>query len=156
MSAGANEAVVRRFYEELWNGWRIEVAEELVSEAVEFRGSLGTEAHCREAFEAYVETVRRAFPDWHNQIDELIASGDRVATRMTWTGTHRGLLDDVEPTGLRVEYCGAAFFRLKSGVIERAWVVGDTEALWRRIRGFDVRRDIDGTPHEVREGRGRR
>lgn len=135
MLTGANEAVVRRFYDELWNRWRLEVADEIVSEAVEFRGSLGTEAHGRDAFKAYVEAVQRAFPDWRNYIDEMVAAEDRVVTRMTWIGTHRGILDGIEPTGLRVEYGGAAFFRLESGVIEEAWVVGDTDALWRTIRG---------------------
>lgn len=135
MSVEANEAVVRRFYDELWNRWRLEVADEIVSEAVEFRGSLGRRAGGRDAFKAYVETVQRAFPDWQNRIDEMVAAGDRVATRMTWTGTHQGMLDDIEPTGLRVQYCGAAFFRLKSRVIEEAWVVGDTDGFWRTIRG---------------------
>lgn len=46
---------------------------------------------------------------------------------MTWTGTHRGPLGSVEPTGAKVEYPGAAFFRLANGLIEEAWVVGDTQ-----------------------------
>lgn len=135
MPTEQNEALVRRFYDELWNCWQLSVAEEILSPTVEFRGSLGKEADGVDAFKAYVEAVRRAFPDWRNRIDEIVAAGDRVATRMTWTGTHRGPLDDLAPTGLRVEYCGAAFFHLEAGVIERAWVVGDTDALWRTLRG---------------------
>jgi predicted ester cyclase len=129
----ANQAVVRRFYEELWNEWRLEVAEEIVSAGVRFRGSLGTTCSNREELTRYIETVRAAFPDWHNRIDEALAIGDRVVTRMTWTGTHRGKLGDVEPTGARVEYSGAAFFRLAAGRIEEGWVVGDTQALWRAL-----------------------
>ena len=134
MAVEENEAVVRRFYDELWNRWCLDVADEIVSEALEFRGSLGRQTHGRDAFKEYVETVQLAFPDWHNQIEEMVAASDRVVARMTWTGTHRGRLDDVEPTGLRVEYCGAAFFRLRAGVIEEAWVVGDTDSFWRTIR----------------------
>lgn len=126
---------MRRFYEELWNRWLLTVADEIVSPTVEFRGSLGKVAHGREAFKEYVEAVRGAFPDWRNHVDDVVAAEDRVAARLRWTGTHRGMLDGIEPTGLRVEYCGAAFFRLRSGVIEEAWVVGDTEALWRTLRG---------------------
>ncbi len=134
MAVEENEAVVRRFYDELWNRWRLDVADEIVSVALEFRGSLGRQTHGRDAFKGYVETVQLAFPDWHNQIEEMVAAGDRVVARMTWTGTHRGKLDDIAPTGLRVEYCGAAFFRLRACVIEEAWVVGDTDSLWRTIR----------------------
>jgi steroid delta-isomerase-like uncharacterized protein len=128
-----NVAVVRRFYEELWNSWCFDATEEIVSEAIRFRGSLGRVCEGRDAFERYVEDVRATFPDWHNRIDEIVSDGDRVATRMTWTGTHRGMLGNVQPTGARVEYAGAGFFRLDHGLIEEAWVVGDTQELWRAL-----------------------
>lgn len=115
MSRDANEAVIRRFYEELWNEWRLDAAEEIVSSGIRFRGSLGTTVTGREGFTSYVEAVHAAFPDWHNRIDEILASGDRVVTRMTWSGTHRGRLGEIEPTGVHVKYCGAAFFQLAEG-----------------------------------------
>jgi steroid delta-isomerase-like uncharacterized protein len=141
MTNEANTAVVRRFYGELWNAWQLCVANEIVSEAIRFRGSLGSTLVGREEFKGYVETVRTAFPDWHNQIDEILALDDRVVTRMTWTGTHRGRLGDIEPTGARVEYRGAAFFQLSDGLIEEAWVVGDTQELWRALGELDPRPD---------------
>jgi steroid delta-isomerase-like uncharacterized protein len=128
-----NEVIVERFYRELWNSWDLSVADEILSEDLRFRGTLGSTLEGREAFKAYVETVRRAFPDWHNRIDEVIACGDRVITRMTWSGTHEGVLAGVEPTGARVEYVGAAIFRISVGRIEEAWVVGDTQELWRAL-----------------------
>lgn len=85
-----NEAVVRRFYDELWNRWQFELA------------------------------------------DEILAAGDRVVTRMTWSGTHLGALGEVAATGVEVKYAGAAF-RLAGGLIEEAWVVGDTQELWRAL-----------------------
>lgn len=128
-----NEAVVRRFYDELWNRWQLGVADEIVSDALRFRGSLGAVCEGRDDFKRYVETVRVAFPDWYNRVDEILARGDRVVTRMTWTGTHRGVLGGIGPTGAHVEYAGAAFFRLSDGLIEEAWVVGDTQELWRAL-----------------------
>ncbi len=133
MSGEGNPAAVRRFYAELWNEWRLELIEELLSPGLRFRGSLGATCSGRGEFRAYAETVRTAFPDWHNRVDELLAVEDRIVTRMTWTGTHRGRLGELEPTGARVEYAGAAFFRLAGGLIEEAWVVGDTQQLWRAL-----------------------
>jgi steroid delta-isomerase-like uncharacterized protein len=133
VSTNANEAVVRRFYEELWNEWRFDVAAEIVAANVRFRGSLGSILAGREELLRYVETVGDAFPDWHNRIDEMVSCGDRVVTRMTWSGTHRGPLGELEATGAFVEYSGAGFFRLSSGVIDEAWVVGDTAELWRAL-----------------------
>lgn len=132
-SAEENEAIVRRFYNELWNGWRLDLVDEIVSSDLRFRGSLGSTHEGRDDFKRYAEEVRAAFPDWHNQVDEILAVDDRVVARMTWSGTHRGLLGDIEPTDAHIEYAGAAFFRLKDGLIEEVWVVGDTQKLWRAL-----------------------
>jgi steroid delta-isomerase-like uncharacterized protein len=129
-----NEAVVRRFYEELWNDWRLELAGELLAEDLRFRGSLGSVCEGREEFLHYVERVRTAFPDWTNRVEEVVTAGERVVARLTWRGTHLGELDGVAASGARVEYAGAAFFRLAGGRIGEAWVVGDTAALWEQIR----------------------
>jgi steroid delta-isomerase-like uncharacterized protein len=128
-----NREAVRRFYLELWNDWNLAVADEIVAEGVKFRGSLGSMRLGRDAFKDYVEMIRAAFPDWHNRIDEMLAVNDRVVTRMTWTGTQTGRLADIEPTGARVEYVGAAFFSVAQGIIEEAWVVGDSAAFWRAL-----------------------
>jgi len=128
-----DERVVRRFYDELWNEWRLELIDELLVEEVRFRGSLGSVVIGRRAFRDYVEGVRRAFPDWHNRVDELFTADDRVVARLTWSGTHRGELLGVPPTGRRLSYIGVALFRLAGGMIVEAWVVGDTQRLWQAI-----------------------
>lgn len=129
----ANQAVIERFYNQMWNCWDFAVADEIISPSVRFRGSLGSTLEGLDDFKAYMGSVRAAFPDWHNRIDELIVSGDKVVARMTWSGTHLGELLGVEPTGRRVEYVGAAIFRLAEGKIEDGWVVGDTQELWKRL-----------------------
>jgi steroid delta-isomerase-like uncharacterized protein len=128
-----SEALVRRFYEELWNRWQLAVADEILAEGFAFRGSLGATSSGRNQFKTYVERFRAAFPDWHNEVEELFGCGDRVAARLTWSGTHRGQFQDVEPTGKRVEYVGAGLFRIAAGRIAAAWIVGDTQELWRTL-----------------------
>jgi len=54
---------------------------------------LGSTLEGRDAYKDYVETVRRTFPDWHNRIDEAIACGDRVVTRMRTGGAREELAD---------------------------------------------------------------
>jgi steroid delta-isomerase-like uncharacterized protein len=123
--------LVRRFYDELWNEWRLDLVDDLLASDLHFRGSRGAVLEGRDAFRAYAEETRRGFPDWHNEIDELLTAGDRVAARLTWTGTNSGPFDGREPTGARVRYVGAAFFEVRSGSIARVWVVGDTDAFRR-------------------------
>jgi steroid delta-isomerase-like uncharacterized protein len=108
------------------------VADEILPEDLVFRGTLDAVAG-RSAFKAYVTTVRTAFPDWHNQVDELFDLGARVIARMTWSGTHLGPFRGIPPTGRRVVYPGAAFFRLDAGRIREAWIVGDTSRLWAAL-----------------------
>ncbi len=133
-----NIALIRRFYEQLWNRWDTAVADEILAPDLRFRGSLGTTIEGLPAFMRYMERVRRAFPDWHNSIDEVIAADERVVARMTWTGTHRGEFLGLPATGRLVTYVGAAIFRVREGRIQEGWVVGDTQELWRALGILEV------------------
>ena len=84
-------------------------------------------------FKEYVSRIRAAFPDFHNHIEELIAEGDRVAARLTYTGTHRGELFGFPGTGREITYQGIAIFEFREGKIVRGYVLGDTEALKRQL-----------------------
>jgi steroid delta-isomerase-like uncharacterized protein len=131
----ANRALVRRYYEELWNRWDLSLADELLSPDVRFRGSLGTEGRGVRDFRRYARSVWLAFPDFHNEVNELIAEDDRVAARLTYTGTHRGELMRVAPSGRAVRYEGAALFRIEGGRIAELWVAADRLAVLEQIRG---------------------
>src|SRR5438874_1954356 len=133
MSIEANKSLVRRYYEELWNRWNELLADELLAEGLSFRGSLGTVVRGRDGFRDYLRSVRRAFSDFHNHIDELVAEGDTVVARLTYTGTHRGELFGISPTGRRVTYAGVAVFRITEGRISEGWVLGDIRGLIEQL-----------------------
>lgn len=128
-----NLAAVGRFYDVVWNQCNLAAAADVIAEDVRFRGSLGTTVIGIDGFKRYVEQVRASFPDFHNQVDELIAHDEKIIARLTCTGTHRGLLFDVAPTGRKVTYAAVAILALNDGKIEHAWVVGDTLEIWRTI-----------------------
>ncbi|MCK6455854.1 MAG: ester cyclase [Phycisphaerae bacterium] len=130
----ANKALIRRYYESLWNEWNDAAIDELIAEHVVFRGSLGITVRNRAEFRDYVRLVRVAFPDFHNTIEELIAEEDRVAVRLTYTGTHRGPLLDIPPTGRSIRYDGLALLTICNNLILRGFVLGDTHALRRQLQ----------------------
>ncbi len=134
MTLEADKAVVRRYYTELWNSWDLSLVEELLAPDLGFRGSLGVTTHGRDGFLDYLSMVRTAFPDFHNKIEELVAEGDKVVARLTYSGTHRGPLRDIQATGRRVSYAGVAIFRLAEGTIAEAWVLGDLHGLLEQLR----------------------
>jgi steroid delta-isomerase-like uncharacterized protein len=133
MSAEHNKALVRRYYEELWNRWDFALADEILGEGLGFRGSLGVSVRGREGFKDYMRTVRGAFPDFHNRVEEMIAEGDRVVARLTYTGAHQGELFGIAATGRRVSYAGVAIFRIAEGYIAEGWVLGDVHGLVRQL-----------------------
>lgn len=139
MSAEANKAIVRRYYEELWNQWNLRVADELIDAGISFSGSLGVTVKGLEGFKQYVTLVRRAFPDFHNTIEDLIAERDRVVARLTYHGTHRGELFGIPPTGKQVTYAGIAIFRIAEGKIVDGWVLGDMYGLMKQLGVTDKR-----------------
>jgi steroid delta-isomerase-like uncharacterized protein len=132
---------VRRFYDELWNQWRFELADELVAPELEFRGSLGTELRGPEGFLKYARGIRAAFPDFHNDVRELIVDERQsaAAARLSYSGRHEGALFGVPPTGRRITYAGAAFFRFDDRArMVRGWVLGDLAHLFGQLGIGDI------------------
>ncbi len=134
MQAESCKDLVRRYYEALWNRWDFDLADELIAESIVFRGSLGIGVQGREGFKEYMRVVRAAFPDFHNCIEELIAENDRVAARLTYTGTHRGQVLGVAPTGRQVSYAGVALFRVVDNRIAEGWVLGEIHGLVQQLK----------------------
>jgi steroid delta-isomerase-like uncharacterized protein len=133
MHAESHKDLVRRYYDALWNRWDFALADELITESVIFRGSMGISVQGRDGFKAYMRVVRAAFPDFHNRIEELVAENDRVAARLTYTGTHQGEVLGIAPTGRRVSYAGVALFRVIEGRIAEGWVLGDAHGLVQQL-----------------------
>lgn len=134
VSRRSNETLVRRFYDQLWNEWNFSVANEILAPDVRFRGTLGTSGIGIDHFKAYFEQARTAFPDLRAHIDEIIIAGDVIVVRLTWSATHSGKLFGIAPTGRKWSYVGAGIFHLNAGKIQDAWIVGDTQELWRTLR----------------------
>src|SRR5947207_3881955 len=112
MSAEANKALVRRFYEEVWGGGDLDVADEVFVHEYErhdFRA--GDAAPGAEGQKQIAAAFRTAFPDLTWEIDFILADGDLVAGRWTATGTHLGTWAGVEPTGRSMRFSGINVFR---------------------------------------------
>ncbi len=74
-------------------------------------------------------SLASAFPDFCNEIEEIVAERNRAVARLTYTGTHRGEIFGVAPTRKKVSYAGAAFFRIENGQVAQGWVLGDLAGL---------------------------
>ena len=114
---------MRRLWDEVWNRADLAVADAIFDDAYA--------AHEK----AFVPIIRAAFPDSHHTIEDLIAEGDKVVTRFTWTGTHRGEFEGIPPSGRRISVGGIWIHRLEGGrIVEgRDWGLVDWMSLLRQL-----------------------
>jgi predicted ester cyclase len=126
---------VHRFYDELWTGPDLSLVGSLLHPDVTFRGSLGDTLVGHDAFAGYVRRVTDALGDYRCEVVDLVASADKVAARMRFSGLHRGVLLGAPPTGARVSWAGAAFFTFSGELIRDLWVLGDLASLRSQLGG---------------------
>ena len=134
MSAEENKKVVRRFVEEVMNGGDLDAAEELVAPDHVNHGPTAPEVPAGpEGVKELIGMYRSAFPDIRFTTGEMICEGDTVAHRWTFTGTHKGEMMGVEPTGRRVEVAGVEINRVENGRISASWTVSDALGLMQQL-----------------------
>ncbi|KNZ30720.1 MAG: hypothetical protein AD742_21100 [Methylibium sp. NZG] len=77
--------------------------------------------------------IRTAFPDWHEQLHDLVESGDTVVTRYTSTGTNTGPLDGRPPTGRTVCVDEISIYRVKDARVVEQWCLVDDLSFARQL-----------------------
>ena len=81
----------------------------------------------------FVREFRQAFPDFYDIIEDQVAEGDKVVTRFTSVGAHRGPLMGVEPTNKQVRWSGIAIDRVVGGKIVEEWVSWDMMGMLQQL-----------------------
>lgn len=121
--------LTERFYDVVWNQADEAEARRILSPNFRFRGSLGPELRGPGGFIAYLRSVHTALENFTCVIEEIIATDDRAAVRVSFRRSHRAKFFGVAPTGREIRWNGAAFFNASGGMITELWVLGDVEAV---------------------------
>ena len=128
-----NKAVVRRFVEQVQNEKDAAAFDELNDpEFVNLSAPPGVPAD-REGGKMFLWTFFSAFPDCRFTIDDMIAEGDRVATKKTFTGTHTGDFAGIPPTGNHVTLQYVDILRLRDGKIVEHWLSMDQLSFMQQL-----------------------
>jgi steroid delta-isomerase-like uncharacterized protein len=118
MPAEDNKQAVRRFYEEVINGRNLDAIDELLTpNGVDH--TFGSQS--AEQAKQFFSTVQQAFPDMRVEVHDVIAEGELVAGRVTYTGTHRGEFLGIPATGKQTTTNGVDFFRMQDGRQAEHW-----------------------------------
>ena len=133
-STHAAEALARRYFDEVWNQGKLDVLNELLApDYVNHTPSAGDPPPGPDGLKPIVAAMRRAFPDLHFTIDDIVVGRDAVAIRTTMTGTHEGDLFGIPPTHRRVRVSQIQIERIENGRITEHWRVTDELTVMRQL-----------------------
>lgn len=80
----------------------------------------------RQGHKALVAHLRSAFPDWQEEVVDVIAEGDRVVTHVRGTGTQTGEFQGIPATGKTMHMESVNIDRIVDGKIAERWLLVDT------------------------------
>jgi steroid delta-isomerase-like uncharacterized protein len=115
-----NKALVRRWFEEVWNKGDASAIDRLFAANGIVHG-LGEERKGPAGFKPFHAAYRDAFPDVRLDLEDLIAEDDKVAFRWTGTATHQGSGLGFPPTGKKVRFTGMGIVRVQDGKLVEGW-----------------------------------
>ena len=133
MSTEANKAVLRPIYKEVFNKGNLAVVDEVVAVDYVYHGPGGRTAKGPAGLKEVVTAFRAAFPDVRIMAENMVAEGDYVAHRASITGTHRGNLRGIAPTGKRVTSATNTISRFAGGKEAEAWEEYDMLSLLQQL-----------------------
>ena len=129
-----NQGVMRRAVNEVWNGENFSAVNELVSSDVILHlPKPGEDIHGPEGVSQFYATLHTAFPDIHFTIEDQIAAGDKVVTRWTCRGTHKGEFQGMSPTGNQITMAGIDIDRIANGKVVECWPVMDELGMLQQL-----------------------
>jgi steroid delta-isomerase-like uncharacterized protein len=133
MSSDENKAIVRRLIEEAQGRRQLHVIDELISpEFIDHCAWPGVPGN-REGVRQIFGMFHTAFPDLQVSIHDQIAEADRVATRKTLSGTHKGDFFGIPATGRAVQIVVIDILRLKDSWITDHWNLVDQQGLFQQL-----------------------
>jgi steroid delta-isomerase-like uncharacterized protein len=133
MSLEQNKAIVLQFYKAYDQG-NLAQAKEMVAPNIVVH-TLGTVIHGSDDFFEHMQIIRSIFAGSYYTIEDVIAEDDKVVTRGTFTGIHRGEFLSIPPTGKQVTLAVVQVDRLRDGKIVDHWSLGDSLAVLQQLRG---------------------
>jgi steroid delta-isomerase-like uncharacterized protein len=127
-----HKALVRRWFDEVWNQGRTETVDELLAEQALVHG-LGPDLRGPAGFKLFHAAYRDAFPDVVIRVDDMVAEGNMVATRWSGTATHSGDGLGFAATGRPVKFTGMVIVRVENGKLVEGWNVFDQLGMLQQL-----------------------
>ena len=131
-----NKALLRRWFDEVWNKGRAEAIDEMfAADGVAHGLADSPEAPLQgpTGFRPFYEVFRGAFPDVDVVVEDMIAEGDKVAARCSVRAKHSGDHLGIAASNAPVDFTGISIVRISDGKIVEAWNNFDFMRMNRQI-----------------------
>ena len=130
----ATKALIHEITEEIWNGRHLVRIPEFFSEAcvADYRPYAPPRTG-HDAIRGMVERAWIAFPDYHEELHEVLADGDQAAARITISGTQLGQWGVLPPTGRHVEFDEIIVFQVQNGRVVHQRGIADNLTALRQL-----------------------
>ena len=129
-----NEAVVQRWWQELWNRGDLAVADQIIaSDFTDHDPQTPWASPGIDGCKTLVSGYRAVFPDLQFTIEQQVAGGNSVVSHWRCRGTHRAELMGIPATGRPIDVQGISVFDLDNGRIRRQTVIWDALGLLRQL-----------------------
>jgi len=144
MSIEENKALMRRFYEEIGKGNLAVVDEFVAPDLVDHSPFVPGQAPGRQGTLELFTMIRTVFPDLHITVEDIVAEGDKVVSRGTFSGTHKGEFMGIAPTGKHITV----------GLIEIVRIVaGKMVEHWNMVNNLGMMQQLGAVPQPGQGGR---
>jgi predicted ester cyclase len=132
MSLKENKSMARRYPEEVYNQKNIDVLDEIMDENI-INHWWEPEVNGLQTIKEYVSKNLVAFPDVKFIVEDQIAEGEKVVTRVSFTATHKGEFMGIPPTDKKVKVTGVIIFKITKGKIVETWAEMDGLSWMRQL-----------------------
>jgi steroid delta-isomerase-like uncharacterized protein len=125
--------MIQRFYDEVINGRKLDVIDELVApDFVEHEEMPGL-GPGREGVKQFFAMIESGFPDFRMEVEDVIAEGDKGVVRSTLRGTHQGEFMGIPATGKSVSVTVIDILRVSGGQVAEHWGATDTAGMMQQL-----------------------
>lgn len=125
---------VARKYHEVWSNGQISLLDTILSPDFVCHFIGGHEWKGVEGAKNSISNHKKSFPDWSEEIVDIIAEGDKVVTRYKSTGTHQGTFNGLDSTGNKVTIYETSIYRIANGKIIEQWGFPDELSLRNQLQ----------------------
>jgi serine phosphatase RsbU (regulator of sigma subunit) len=139
-TAEENKAIFNRYAEEVGNQLNMEIVDEIFERYISHQPDGSTLVRGPEDVKRFHREFHSAFSNFHINIEEQIAEGDKVVSRYTMRGTHQRAFMGLAPTGKEVELKAVTIFRFSpEGKVVETWDSYDQLSLMRQSTEQELR-----------------